>query len=70
MHTDKNVLEYIQNEIDEIYGNGEWLLIEYSGAKQPVKLKHKCGSEKIITRYINFKKGNARCLNKCEKRGK
>lgn len=70
MHNDKKVLEYIQNEIDEIYGKGEWTLIEYSGSKQPIKLEHKCGAKKTISRYTNFKRGFARCVNRCEKENK
>ena len=54
MYIDKNVFKYIQNEIDEIYGKGEWTLIEYSGSKQPVVLIHKCGAKKITSRYVNF----------------
>lgn len=69
MYIDKNVFKYIQNEIDEIYGKGEWTLIEYSGSKQPIKLQHKCGSRKTISRYTNFKKGNARCVDRCDKKG-
>ena len=70
MYIDKNVFKYIQNEIDEIYGKGEWTLIEYSGSKQPVVLIHKCGARKTISRYTNFKKGVARCVNKCKKESK
>ena len=64
MLKEKMLKEEAQNTIDNIYGEGEWELLEYEGGHKPCLLKHKCGLEKSVSRFSTFKQGNTKC--KCQ----
>ena len=53
-----------QIAIDNIYGTGEWEILDYNGGHEPCLAKHKCGLEKSISRFSTFKLGKTKC--KCE----
>ena len=60
----KIFIEEAQKIIDEVYGSNIWELLEYEGSHNPCIARHKCGKEKPISRFVNFKKGNTKC--ECE----
>jgi len=64
---EKNTIkkEDFQKEIDSIYGEGVWNIVNYEGTSKPVRLEHKCGKIKPISRGINARRGTLTC--ECEK---
>lgn len=38
----------VQNNIDDIYGIGEWKVIRYLGSHQTLVIRHKCGLKSIL----------------------
>lgn len=54
-------LEEFQAEVNEIYGEGEWLVLSYLGTSRQVELRHKCGKERTVSRAKNFLKGATIC---------
>ncbi len=57
----------LQKDIDNIYGEGEWIIIDFNGMSSPLTLKHSCGQPKTISRASNIRKGTCTC--KCELKG-
>ena len=53
--------EDLQADIDKIYGEGTWTILEFSGMAKPLRLEHSCGETKTISRAMNVKKGNYLC---------
>lgn len=56
-----------QREIDELCGEGEWVVKEYTGASKPVVLEHKCGTEKRLSKGNTFTVMGKRSCHKCDK---
>ena len=54
-------IQKFQDEIDGIYGEGQWKVLEFNGSLKPVKLQHKCGEIKTLTRASTVKKGVTLC---------
>ena len=50
-----------QKEVDKVYGEGEWEVLEYNGGHETCLLKHKCGKEKKVARFSTFKLGKTNC---------
>ena len=61
MPREKILIEEAQKMINDIYGEGQWELLVYEGSHNTCLVKHKCGREKPISRFVNFKKGKAKC---------
>ena len=47
--------------IDSIYGENQWKVLEFNGSLNPVKIQHKCGEIKTLTRASTVKKGVTLC---------
>ena len=61
--------EDFQTKINNTYGEGEWTVIEYTGAHKPLVIVHNCGKEKRLSRASTFTSaGKDRCVE-CYKRG-
>lgn len=58
--------EEFQEDVNEVYGEGEWEVISYVGTSSKVDIRHKCGTERSISRANNFLKGSTQC-KECEK---
>ena len=59
--TKLKTVDEIQEEIDNIYGEGVWTLLTYEGGQKPSLLKHKCGETKTIKQAKNIKSGKILC---------
>ena len=64
MLKEKMLKQEAQDSVDEIYGEGEWEVLEYKGGHKPCLVKHKCGLEKPVSRFSTFKLGKTKC--KCQ----
>lgn len=53
--------EDLQKDIDKIYGEGSWEIVEFKDMSSPLTIKHYCGELKTISRAINIRKGNCTC---------
>ena len=57
----KKTLEEVQQDLNEIYGSGEWTILTYNGGENPCTLVHKCGESKTITIAKNARRGLLSC---------
>lgn len=58
-----------QDKINEMYGEGEWTVKQFTGSHLPVVLEHKCGTEKRLSRATSFTSGTRNKCVKCSKKG-
>lgn len=56
----KTIEEY-QEEVNTVYGEGEWTVLSYEGTSNKVLIRHKCGTERTVSRAKNFLKGDIKC---------
>lgn len=59
-----------QKEVDKVYGEGEWEVLEYNGGHETCLLKHKCGKGKKVSRFSTFKLGKTNCECQYKKKGR
>lgn len=50
-----------QKQIDDVYGKGEWKVIEFKGGHEALTVEHRCGLEKTVSRFSQFKLGKTKC---------
>ena len=53
-----------ENEIDKLYGEGKWKIIDFTTMKEPITLEHHCGEKKVLSRAITMRRGSCTC--ECE----
>ena len=56
--------DVFQNEIDKLYGEGKWKIIDFTSMKEPITLEHHCGEKKVLSRAITMRRGSCTC--ECE----
>ena len=64
MENKEILLKDIQSQIDSVYGENEWKVTEYTKYHEPCTVVHKCGEEKVVSRYSTLKGGKTKC--KCQ----
>ena len=57
----KLTLEEFQETIDNVYGKGEWTILNYDGGEKSCSLIHKCGKRKVVERAKYVRTGKASC---------
>ena len=62
--------EEFQNNIDNTYGIGEWIVKEYTGACKPLVIVHRCGKEKRLSRASTFTSAGKNSCTECNDNSK
>ncbi len=56
--------EELQADIDKIYGEGNWTIVDFKDMSSPLTLEHNCGELKTISRASTIRRGVCTCV--CE----